>query len=107
MESAKRELQEETGYGGGEGIVVRDPNAPYKHGRQNSILKLKKFKDSECKVLKIKPRKDDINAIGSVLCQDLNSKITFKIGSGFGGIKLQKGDIITYKYQNLTKNKKH
>lgn len=92
--------------GGGEGIVVRDPNAPYKHGRQNSILKLKKFKDSECKVLKIKPRKDDINAIGSVLCQDLNSKITFKIGSGFGGIKLQKGDIITYKYQNLTKNKK-
>lgn len=91
---------------GGEGIVVRNPNAPYKNGRQNSILKLKKFKDSECKVLKINPRKDDINAIGSVLCQDLKSKISFKIGSGFGDAKLQKGDIITYKYQNLTKNKK-
>lgn len=100
---------------GGEGVVVRDPNAPYKNGRQSSIMKLKKMNDAECKVLKITARSDDKSAIGSVLCQDEKSKITFKIGSGFSGIKsceisnepcLAPNDIITYKYQNLTKNAK-
>lgn len=100
------EFLDEITAGGGEGIVVRDPNAPYTHTRSDKILKLKKFKDSECEVLEIIPRKDDIKAIGSVICKDVKSKIVFKIGSGFGDTKLQKGDIITYKYQNLTKNKK-
>ena len=101
--------------GGGEGVVVRDPNAPYKDGRQSSIMKLKKFYDAECEVLSIKPRKDRNSVVGSVECRD--SKNTFKIGSGFGSLKICKraatqenclktGDIITYKYQNLTKNKK-
>lgn len=39
--------------GGGEGIVVRNANVPYKNGRSGEILKLKKFKDSECKITKI------------------------------------------------------
>lgn len=104
---------------GGEGVVVRDPNVPYKSGRQNSIMKIKKFYDAECEVASIKPRKDDNSLVGSVLCKDLSGKNSFKIGSGFGGLKicekaitsaledcLKTGDIITYKYQNLTKNKK-
>lgn len=109
-------LLDELSAKGAEGIVVRDPNAPYKHGRQDSILKLKKFKDAECKITKIIPRSDDENAIGAVFCQDLESKESFKIGSGFGKLTnceqnpqpkcLKKGDIITYKYQNLTKNNK-
>ena len=96
-------------------MVVRDPNAPYKDGRQSSIMKLKKFYDAECEVVSIKPRKDENSVVGSVECKD--SKNTFKIGSGFGSLKICKraapeenclktGDIITYKYQNLTKNKK-
>lgn len=102
---------------GGEGIVVRDPKAPYKDGRQSSIMKLKKFYDAECEVLSIKPRKDDNSVVGSVECRDMAGKNTFKIGSGFGSLKICKttalkenclktGDIITYKYQNLTKNAK-
>ena len=94
---------------------MRDPNAPYKDGRQSSIMKLKKFYDAECEVVGIKPRKDENSVVGSVKCKD--SKNTFKIGSGFGSLKICKasapqenclktGDIITYKYQNLTKNKK-
>lgn len=103
---------------GGEGVVVRDPSAPYKNGRQDSIMKLKKFYDAECEVESIKPRKDDNSVVGSVLCKDGSSKTAFKIGSGFGPLKicqkasgdeqncLKTGDIITYKYQNLTKNGK-
>lgn len=103
---------------GGEGVVVRDPKEPYKNGRQSTIMKLKKFYDAECEVYSIKPRKDGNSVVGSVLCKDGSSKTAFKIGSGFGSLKicqkasgdeqncLKTGDIITYKYQNLTKNGK-
>ena len=38
---------------GGEGIVVRDPNASYISGRSDKILKLKKWNDSECQIVAI------------------------------------------------------
>ncbi|QQF52151.1 DNA ligase [Campylobacter fetus subsp. venerealis] len=94
--------------GGGEGIVVRNENAPYKNGRSGEILKLKKFKDSECKVVKLQSGKGKFEGLlGSLICVDIFSNIEFKIGSGFSDEQRANppkvGTIITYKYQNLTK----
>lgn len=117
----------------GEGAVLRNPKANYENTRSKNILKLKKFYDAECEITAINEGKGKLKGrLGFVLCKDLKSKISFKIGSGFSdderalcddfGIKsteqnksqatksapkcLKIGDIITYKYQNLTKNKK-
>lgn len=93
----------------GEGVVLRDPNAPYIAQRTNKALKVKKFYDSECKVIahhKGSGKFKDV--LGSLTCNDEN--ITFKIGSGFSDKQRANppkiGQIITYKYQSLTKNKK-
>ncbi|WP_336526357.1 MULTISPECIES: DNA ligase [Campylobacter] len=96
---------------GGEGIVVRDPNTKYTSGRSSSILKIKKWRDSECEIVAINGGKGRLEGkMGSLECVDIFSKVAFKIGSGFSDeIRTNPpkiGTIITYKFQNLTKNNK-
>ena len=96
---------------GAEGLVVRDPNAKYISGRSSSILKLKKWHDSECEIVAINEGKGRLKGtMGSLNCVDIFSKIEFKIGSGFSDEMRANppkiGAIITYKFQNLTKNNK-
>jgi len=94
----------------GEGIVVRDPNALYINKRTSKALKVKNFKDSECKITGYTQGNGKyIGKVGAIICQ-LNSKISFKIGSGLSDILRinppKIGTIITFKYQNITKNGK-
>lgn len=93
---------------GGEGVVVREPNLTYENKRSTKILKIKKFKDAECEVVKINPGKGKFKGLmGSIDCKMANEKV-FKIGSGFKESDRKNppkiGQIITYKYQNLTTN---
>ena len=48
--------------------------------------------------------------MGSLLCRDIKSGVEFRLGSGFGDeIRANPpkiGQILTYKFQNLTKNGK-
>ena len=96
---------------GGEGVVLRDPNALYESGRSDKILKYKKTHDSECKVVKINPGygKNE-GKMGSLSCVDLRSGAKFKVGTGFSDEMRANppkvGTIITYQYQNLTREKK-
>lgn len=96
---------------GGEGLVAREPNLIYENTRSSKILKIKKFKDDECKVIKINKGSGKYSDVmGSLDCKDIKRGVIFKIGSGFDD-KMRKnppkiGQIITYKYQNLTKNNK-
>lgn len=103
---------------GGEGAVVREPNAPYERKRSKNALKYKKFKDSECEVTAINEGTGKYAGLmGSVTCKALSasgsssdeqiaSGVKFKIGSGFSDRDRANppkiGSIITYKYQNLT-----
>lgn len=109
---------------GGEGAVVREPNAPYERKRSKNALKYKKFKDAECEVISInKGSGKYAGLMGSVTCKSLGaagsnpdeqndellqpaSGVKFKIGSGFSDEERANppkiGSIITYKYQNLT-----
>ena len=92
---------------GGEGLVVRDPNAPYINKRTSKALKVKTFQDAECKVIgytKGKGKYKDV--IGAIQCQ-LDDGTRFKIGTGLSDrlrINPPKiGEMITFKYQNFTK----
>ncbi len=92
---------------GGEGIVVRDPNTPYINRRTSKALKVKSFKDTECKVVKLLNGKGKYaNMLGSIKCQLPNGTI-FKIGSGFSNKERKNppkvGDIVTFKYKEMTK----
>ena len=99
---------------GGEGAVVREPNAPYERKRSKNALKFKKFTDAECEVISInKGSGKYANLAGSLTCRALGGKdgepkagTIFKIGSGLSDEKRQNppkiGSIITYKFQNLS-----
>ena len=94
---------------GGEGLVLRNPNALYESGRSDSFLKLKPFFDDEARVLGYKKSQSDKykGLTGSLRVQNTSGKI-FHIGSGLSA-QMRKnppelGTVITYKYQGLTKN---
>lgn len=108
---------------GGEGAVVREPNASYERKRSKNALKFKKFKDAECEVVSInKGSGKYANLAGSLTCKALGGKddkekadepkegTIFKIGSGLSDEQRTNppkiGSIITYKFQNLTSNGK-
>jgi len=95
---------------GGEGIVVRDPFAPYIAKRTAKALKVKSFLDDECEVIRIIEGKGKYRGLmGSLQCKLRNGTL-FKIGSGFTDEERKnppiKNDIITFKYKELTKYKK-
>lgn len=87
---------------GGEGLILRDPGAPYQPGRRaaskSCMLKVKPFLDAEAEVL-------DVGLIqgrkGSITVKDTDGRI-FKIASGFRDTKSEAppsvGDIITFGY---------
>ncbi len=92
---------------GGEGVVVRDPNALYIDKRTSKALKVKSFQDTECKVLGYtKGNGKFSNVIGAIKCQ-LENGINFKIGSGLSyqnRVNPPKiGSFITFKHQGFTK----
>ena len=92
---------------GGEGLVVRDPNAPYINRRTSKALKVKSFKDRECKVVKIlKGKGKYARMLGSIECKLPNGTL-FKIGSGFSDKERENppkvGDSVTFKYKEMTK----
>lgn len=98
---------------GFEGIMVRTTNSPYKCGRSTIkecfLLKIKKFNDSEAKIIGFKEQKNNPNTLGSILVKDINTAIEFEIGTGFDdNLKFQiwnnknnyYNKIITYSYQS-------
>lgn len=95
--------------GGGEGLVLRNPNSPYETKRSNQILKLKTAQDEECTVIAHHQGKGQFeNFFGSLTCE--NHRGQFKIGSGFNLNDRANpppiGSTITYKYRGLTKSGK-
>ena len=95
---------------GGEGVVVRDPKAPYIAKRTSKALKVKSFYDTECKVIGYKDGKGKYKGVlGSLICE-LKNGVIFKIGSGFSDKERKNppkiGDIVTFKYKEFTKKHK-
>ena len=95
---------------GYEGIILRDPNSGYKHGRstakEGGLLKVKRFEDGEAGILAVeeqmhngneaktnelgrtqrsshKENKVPMGTLGALVCKDVVSGIQFNIGTGF------------------------
>lgn len=90
---------------GGEGVVVRNPNANYIQGRSAQILKFKAVQDEECVVIAHHQGKGKyMGKLGAITCENKRGK--FKIGSGFSDQEREVpppiGTKITYKYRGLT-----
>jgi DNA ligase-1 len=95
---------------GGEGVVIRDPNAPYIAKRTSKALKVKSFKDAECEIVGYTKGKGKYtDKIGALECR-LENNIVFAIGSGLSDNdrvnppKIR--SINTFKYMEFTKNGK-
>lgn len=90
---------------GGEGVILRHPDAPYGSGRSSHYLKLKPQQDAECVVVRHHEGKGKYQGrLGSLTCR--NEAGEFKIGSGFKDADRSRpppvGSTITYRYRGLT-----
>jgi DNA ligase-1 len=105
------EMESEALKAGYEGLMVRDPNGPYKHGRSTEkegwLLKLKRFEDSEAVVYGYVPLMHNDNEamedelghtkrstakaglvaqemLGKFLVKDIKTGVEFECGTGLG-----------------------
>ena len=97
----------EIGY---EGVILRDPNAKYKHGRstvkEGGLIKVKRFEDAEATILGMeekmknnnekkinelgrsqrsshKENKTPTGTLGALVCKDRTTGVQFNVGTGF------------------------
>jgi len=89
---------------GGEGLIVRNPDAHYTTGRTRDILKVKSFFDAEAMVIGHMPGQGKHQGrLGSLLVELVEDPtIRFKIGSGLSDDERNNpppiGEFITFKY---------
>ncbi len=87
---------------GGEGLIVRKPDALYSAGRSTEILKVKEYQDAEAVVVAYLPGQGrNLGRLGALLVQ-LPDGRRFKIGSGFSDEEREHppplGETITFKF---------
>ena len=87
---------------GGEGLIVREPDALYTGGRSTRILKVKDFQDAEAVVVEHLPGKGRNTGRLGALLVELPNGTRFKIGTGFSDEERENppspGEVITFKY---------
>ncbi|MDH5394551.1 MAG: DNA ligase [Gammaproteobacteria bacterium] len=93
---------------GGEGLMLHSGRSYYKSGRNNDLLKLKKYSDAEAVVIQHLPGKGKYKGmLGSIVVQMPDQK-QFKIGTGFSDQQRKQppaiGSVITYKHFGKTSN---
>lgn len=87
---------------GGEGLIVRDPEAHYQAGRSAHIVKVKRFSDGEATVIGHLPGKGrNSGRTGALLVRTAEGR-EFRIGSGLSDPDRDHpppvGTVITYRY---------
>ena len=87
---------------GGEGLVVRDPRAPYAAGRSAEVLKVKSFADAEAVVVAHLPGQGaNAGRLGALLVERPDG-VRFRLGTGFSAAERQRppplGAVVSYKY---------
>jgi len=100
-EQLQQELQRVEALGG-EGLIVRQPDALYRSGRSAEILKVKSFEDAEATVVAHLPGHGrNTGRLGAMLVE-LEDGTRLRIGSGFSDAERESpppvGAVITFKY---------
>jgi DNA ligase-1 len=87
---------------GGEGLIVRDPEAEYLAGRRPEILKVKSFEDGEAMVIGHLPGQGRNAGLLGALLVERPDGTRFKIGTGFSNEQRRNppplGTTITFKH---------
>ncbi len=88
---------------GGEGLIVRDPGAPYAAGRSPLVLKVKSWQDAEAVVVGQLPGKGRLTGmLGSLLVEEPDGT-RFRIGTGFSDEQRRHppppGTVITFRFR--------
>jgi DNA ligase-1 len=89
-EVARRELDaylEKVLDQGGEGVVIRDPNAVWTPKRHKGLLKYKPFEDAEAGIIGFVAGREGkqgnvLGKIGALVVVDINTAVEFELGSG-------------------------
>ena len=91
---------------GGEGVMLRQPDSPYVAGRSPTLLKIKRFKDAEARVVGHEPGRGRHKGRLGALLVEIPSGVRFAVGTGLtdGHREMPPaiGAVITYRYQELT-----
>jgi DNA ligase 1 len=100
----QRELQRIEALGG-EGLIVRTPDAHYRAGRSPEILKVKSCQDAEATVVAHLPGQGrNAGRLGALLVEGEDGR-RFRIGSGFSNAERDSpppvGALVTYKYYGI------
>jgi DNA ligase-1 len=87
---------------GGEGLMVRNPQAPYRTGRSPELLKVKAWQDAEARVIEHLPGSGrNRERLGALLVERPDG-MRLRVGGGFSDAERDNppplGTIITYKY---------
>lgn len=115
QEEVKKQLQEVLSLGG-EGLVLREPNALYYSGRSSNSLKVKQKQDAECSVVGYTEGKGKYSGmVGALRCQLLAGQFSaltsakdriIKIGSGLTDLIRAEppiiGSVVTFQYMGFT-----
>lgn len=87
---------------GGEGLIVRDPEAGYLAGRRPEILKVKSFQDGEAVVIEHFPGRGRNAGLLGALRVELPDGTRFRVGTGFSNEQRRNppplGTTITFKH---------
>ena len=91
---------------GGEGLMLRKADAPYRAGRSADLLKLKRHEDAEAKVVAHLPGKGKFaNMLGALLVEMPDGR-RFRLGTGFTDAQRRQppplGATVTYKHYGKT-----
>ena len=90
----------------GEGLMLHHALAPYRAGRSDSLLKLKRGQDAEARVIGYRPGKGKYaGMVGALLVVDARGR-RFALGSGLRDADRTKpptiGSTVTFRYDGLT-----
>jgi DNA ligase 1 len=87
---------------GGEGLIVRDPEALYLSGRRPEILKVKTFEDAEAVVIEHLPGQGRNTGLLGALLVELPDGTRFRLGTGFSDAERRNppplGTTVTFKH---------
>lgn len=94
--------------GKGEGVMLKDPKSKYEGRRSFSLLKVKRFEDTEAKVTGYQKGTGRCTGMMGALLVKEKDGTAFKIGSGFDDSQRKNppkiGSWVTFKFQGRSTN---
>lgn len=91
---------------GGEGLMLRKGDAPYRSGRSDDLLKVKPYLDAEARVIGHTPGKGKFAGMLGALTVETEAGQRFRLGTGFSDAERRRpppvGAWVSYRYRELT-----